>query len=146
MVNRLRGIAIVRPCPSCTNLIIYPVIITLFLYSEISFSSMRKYICCIHVVSQPSFLHLLSLSHSFPFSSLHLFPSLPPSLPAFLLHRSSPFTIDVYLLYADIETCQIGQCADIWQILFLKLSNSLSSRGICVMQLHILFQPVACAV
>ena len=32
-----------------------------FLYSEISFSSMRKYIFCINIVSQPYFLLLLSL-------------------------------------------------------------------------------------
>ena len=88
MVSRVLGGAIVRPCPSCTNPIIYPVITTLYLYSDISFSSMRKYICCIHVVSQPSFLLLLSLppsltpSRSPPSISSPL--SLPPSLPPFL--------------------------------------------------------------
>ena len=82
------------------------------LYSEISFSSMHKYICCIHVVSHPSFLFLLSLPPiSLPPillpSSLPLFPS---PLSPYILPRSSPFTTDVYLSGADIETCQIRQC------------------------------------
>ena len=108
MVNILLWGAIVRPRPSCTNLIIYPVIITLFLYSDIS-SVQCANTYAVFTLSPNLLSSSFSLSHSLPFSSLHLIPSLPPSLPPFLLHRSSPFTIDVYLLYAYMKLAKLGK-------------------------------------
>ena len=62
----------------------YYVIITLFLGSAISFSSLRKCIYCNHVVSVPSFLLLLFLPPSLTPSLSH--PSL--STPSISLHHS----------------------------------------------------------
>ena len=102
MVSRLLGGAIVSLCPSYMNSIIYSVIITLYLYGAISFSSMRKCIYCIHIVYHTSFLPpppLPSfLSHSLPHFSSHPVSSLPLFLCP-LFRSSIPGLIDSQLTF-----------------------------------------------
>ena len=84
------------------TIIIYSVKITLYLYSAISFSSMRNYKYCIHIVYHPSFLPpppLPSiLSHSLPHLSSHPVSSLPLFLCPFF-RSSIPGLIDSQLTF-----------------------------------------------
>ena len=152
MVSRLLGGAIVILCPSYMNYIIYYVTITLYLYNAISFSSNGKYIYCTHIVYHPSFLPprprpLPSFfSHSLSPSLIPpclLPPSFPLSLPTFLNTRSSRFTIDVYLSYADIESCQTGQSAENTNYKIVKFTVF---KRYCFFypKSNILFQPLRC--
>ena len=147
MVSRLLGGAIVRLSPSYMNYIIYYMILTLYLYTAISFSSNGKYIYCTHIVYHPSFLPPpplpAFLSNSLPPPSLIapclLPPSFPLSLHTFHNTRPSRFTIYVYLSYADIESCQIGQSVEIHIVKF-----TLFKRYCFYAKSHILLQPLEC--
>ena len=127
------------------NNIIYYVIITLYLYSANSFSSNGKYIYCTYIVYHTSFLpsssSIFLLSNSLPLSS-HPVSSLPLFLcpfQTFLNTRPSRFTIYVYLSYADIESSQIGQSAEIQIVKF-----TLFKRYCFYAKSHILFQALKC--
>ena len=111
MVSKLRGGAIVRLCPSYINYIIYSVIITLYLYSAISFSSM-------HI---PSFLLILSLPSSIT-PSLRLSSHLVSSLPLFLL---SPIPRLVDSQYTFICHMLILKVAKLGKVPKYNLTNTI---------------------